>query len=91
MVDFFFSMEGTAMMDFYAEVSSLLTKLGFGEVKTYKDWEKHFCSLDSLDMMDILYNVENHFDITIKSDKGISSFETLVEAVIEEKKNSVAL
>jgi hypothetical protein len=73
------------MKDFYQEVSVLLTKLGFGSVQTYKDWEIHFCKLDSLDMMDILYNVENHFDIKLKSDKGIDSFEKLVQAVIEEK------
>ena len=78
------------MDDTSAIVSKLLSdRLCVGPVKDISDWDENFKSLDSLDMMDILFCVEDHFSVSLIEDCQILSFTDLVNQIDEQLKKVV--
>jgi acyl carrier protein len=82
--------EKDIMDDNSAIVSKLLSdRLCVGPIKDISEWDENFKSLDSLDMMDILFCVEDHFNIRLREDCQILSFTDLVNQIDEQLKKVV--
>ena len=82
--------EKDIMDDTSVIVSKLLSdRLCIDPVTNISDWDENFKSLDSLDMIDILFCVEDHFNIRLREDCQILSFTDLVNQVDEQSKKVV--
>ena len=78
------------MQDLANQVSEVISKrLGTGPVHDKSEWEEHFKTLDSLDMMDLIFDIENKFNIKVNAEAHIKNFDDLVQVVADEKKKAL--
>ena len=79
------------MQDLANQISEVVSnRLGTGPVHDINELEEQFKTLDSLDMMDLIFDIENKFNIKVNAEAQIRNFNDLVQVVSDEKNKALA-
>ena len=66
-------------------LSKLLSdRLDMDDVKDFSEWNQRFKEMDSLDMIDLVFAIEDHFRVKLPAECNMSTFDDLALVLEEE-------
>jgi acyl carrier protein len=71
------------------EVSDVMSKrLQIDKIEKENDWDNEFGSLDSLDMVDLMFALEEHFHVKFSDKFETMSFRSIVDFITRYRSSS---